>query len=369
MLRRAIEIVALSAQREAARREVQRLAEERTGLIEHLERLAAELRETGRRKDEFLAVLAHELRNPLGPIRNATRILAVTPGAADSHAEARAVIERQVSHMGRLIDDLLDVSRIARGKVLLRRERLDLVDLARVTAEDHRGGIEAAGQTLTVRLPSAPMWIDGDPTRLAQVMSNLLHNASKFTNAGGSILLTLDGAGEAIATIAATDTGIGMGAKLLAHAFESFHQADQSLDRSRGGLGLGLALSKGLIDLHGGQVRAESDGEGKGCRITFTVPQADLPAAAKDRSEAPRSATSWRVLVIEDNIDAARTLAVLLRHYGHEPRIAYSGAQGLAAAREFCPEVVLSDIGLPGDMEDTPSPAPSATRRRCARPT
>ncbi len=346
----AIDRVALSIQVETHRKEAQRLAEERNRLVDQLQKQAAELRESDRRKDEFLAVLAHQLRNPLGPIRNAARILGLPASTDCCHREAREVIERQVSHMGRLIDDLLDVSRIARGKVLLRRERLDLVELTRLTSNDHRAGIEAARLNLILNLPDSPAWIKGDPTRLAQIIGNLLHNSSKFTDAGGSITLSVTQRdGSAVLTVA--DTGIGMDASLLAHVFESFSQADQSLDRSRGGLGLGLALSKGLIELHGGRVDAASDGVGKGFRIALTIPIDPAPATTAAMPAANPPTTSWRVLVIEDNLDAAKTLSALLRLYGHMPCVAHSGVQGLQSARDFQPQVVLCDIGLPGEMD------------------
>jgi len=346
----AIERVALSHQVEQQRREVQRLAEERTLLIDQLQQQTAELKEADRRKDEFLRGARHELRNPLGPIRNAAKILGLPPAPDGGHAQAREVIERQVAHMGRLIDDLLDVSRITRGKILLRRERVDLVALARDIASDHRAGIEAADLTLTLDLPGAPAWANGDPTRLSQIIGNLLHNATKFTDAGGSITLSLHRAGDS-AVITVSDTGIGMDAKLLARAFESFNQADKSLDRSRGGLGLGLALSKGLIELHGGQVKADSDGAGKGSRITVTVPLDQSPARSSLAPSITKPAVSWRVLVIEDNMDAAKTLASLLRIYGHKTCVAHSGTQGIQTAREFKPDVVLCDIGLPGGVD------------------
>jgi signal transduction histidine kinase len=335
----------------AAMNRVAHLSEERTHLIDKLQLQAAELRDSARRKDEFLALLAHELRNPLGPIRNAAMILSLEPVSEYGHEQAREVIERQVAHMGRLIDDLLDVSRISTGQILLRREQIDLAALARVVAADHRPGIEAARLTLALDLLDSPAWVDGDPTRLAQIVGNLLHNACKFNNAGGSISLSLRSTDDSV-VITVSDNGIGMDAELLSHAFESFHQADKSLARSRGGLGLGLALSKGLIELHGGRIDAQSEGPGKGARITLTIPMQQSPARAKPVAETARAVpSSWRVLVIEDNIDAAKTLASLLRVFGHNSFVAHSGSEGVQAARDLRPDVILCDIGLPGEMD------------------
>jgi signal transduction histidine kinase len=244
-VRGAIGRAAIERQLEERRREVQQLADERSRLVEQLEQQTLELREKDRRKDEFLAILAHELRNPLGPIRNAAKVLSLEPMNQDGSAKAREVIERQVAHMARLIDDLLDVSRIARGKISLRSQRLDLAALAREAAEDHRAEIESADLTLALEMPDSPLWISGDSTRLAQVFGNLFHNARKFTGAGGVVTFSVRQTGNS-ATIKVSDTGIGMDTELLTHAFECFNQAEQSLARSRGGLGLGLALTKGL---------------------------------------------------------------------------------------------------------------------------
>ena len=240
--------------------------------------------------------------------------------------------------------------RIARGKVLLRRERLDLTELTRATADDHRATIEQAGLNFTLELPDSPAWVQGDPTRLAQVIGNLLHNASKFTDPGGSISLSLRCQGDnAVVTVA--DTGIGMDAVLLAHAFEAFNQAEQTLDRSRGGLGLGLALSKGLIDLHGGHINAASEGDGKGTALRLSLPLAIAPAAVAPGGTADKPAASWCILVIEDNVDAAKTLGSLLRLFKHQAMVTYFGVQGLQVARDFHPDVILCDIGLPGGMD------------------
>jgi PAS domain S-box-containing protein len=311
------------------------------------------LKEADRRKDEFLAVLAHELRNPLAPIRNAVQVMKlIGPGDADL-CQARDVIDRQVAHLARLVDDLLDVSRISRGKVLLRAERLDLMPLVRAAVGDHRPLLESTGLRLVVDLPDRPIWVQGDPTRLLQVAGNLLQNARKFTDPGGTVTVRLAAEPDgAAAILAVRDTGIGMDDAMLARLFEPFTQADRSLDRSRGGLGLGLALVKGLVELHGGSVRAQSDGPGSGSELTVRLPTAVPAEPRADRADGPiASGRSLRVLVIEDHQDSAESLRMLLRLYGHRVEIARTGLDGVEAARAFRPDVVLCDIGLPGGMD------------------
>jgi CheY-like chemotaxis protein/two-component sensor histidine kinase len=298
-------------------------------------------------------MLAHELRNPLAPIRNAVEVLKLIGPQDPTLAQARDMIDRQAAHMARLVDDLLDVSRITRGKALLRKEPLDLVPLVRVAAEDHRTLLEGTGLKLSVRLPDGPLWVEGDPTRLAQVVGNLLHNANKFTDAGGAVAVRLeaDAAGrEAVLTV--RDAGIGMGPEILARLFEPFSQADRSLDRSRGGLGLGLALVKGLAELHGGSVRAASAGYGHGSEFTVRLPLTAAPAGRA--ASAPRGGGTrrpLRVLVVEDNRDAAESLRMFLELVGHQVAAAHSGQAGVEAARAMCPDVVICDIGLPGGLD------------------
>jgi signal transduction histidine kinase/DNA-binding response OmpR family regulator len=316
-------------------------------------RLYRNIQEADQRKNEFLAMLAHELRNPLAPIRNALHILKLPGAQAQVTSAARDMMERQVSHMTRLIDDLLDVSRITRGKILLRKEVLDLTRLVRGTAEDHRGHLENAGLTLEMRLPETPLWVRADPTRLAQSVGNILHNAAKFTDTGGHVSVTLkaDGTGSS-ALLSVRDTGIGMGPDILGRVFEPFSQADQSLDRSRGGLGIGLALVKGLVEMHGGEVRAASAGVGHGSEFTLCVPLERPPEAAlKPAAGAAASCKHCRVLVVEDGPDAAESLRILLSLLGHEVEVATTGPLGLKAARRFRPEVVVCDIGLAGGMD------------------
>ena len=319
---------------------------------EALERRVAErtaaLQEADRRKDEFLAVLSHELRNPLAPIRNAVYILNRSGAVSEQAQRARDIIERQTQHIARLVDDLLDVTRIARGKIELRREHADLAELVRRTLHDYAPVFQQSGIELETDLPGRPTWAIVDVTRIAQVVGNLLQNAAKFTPAGGKVRLTLS-AGEGCAEIRVADTGAGIAPELLPGLFEPFMQGKQSLARTEGGLGLGLALVKGIVELHRGSVRAESEGPGKGA--TFVV---HLPLLGEGTVRAPaapepaRSQQSRRVLVVDDNSDAADTLAQLVTMFGHTAEVAYDGATALAKVRANPPDVVLCDLGLPG---------------------
>jgi signal transduction histidine kinase len=242
------------------------------------------LRQSARRKDEFLAMLAHELRNPLAPIRNAVEVLRQIDVSDPRISRMRDIVDRQSAHMSRIVDDLLDVSRVTQGKLLLRKAPLDLVELVRATAGDHRAMLEAAGLTLEVSLPRRPAWVVADATRVSQAVTNLLHNSQKFTDPGGKVGVTLevDESGES-AEIGVSDSGMGMGPEMMAQIFEPFTQADRTLDRSRGGLGLGLALVKGLVELHDGSVAARSAGPGRGSRVSFRLPlQAGPEALAKN---------------------------------------------------------------------------------------
>jgi signal transduction histidine kinase len=237
-----------------------------------LRRRIEELTRSGRRKDEFLALLAHELRNPLVPIRNAAQILKLMAPPDPPLRQAREMIDRQVGHMARLIEDLLDVTRISRDKILLRKERLDLVALVLATLQDYQSSLEANGLVLELQLPATPLWMMGDPTRLCQILNNVLHNANKFSDGGGRVTIRLVEEAEGVATLSVRDSGIGMEPEMLAHLFESYSQADRGLTRSRGGLRLGLALVKGLTELHGGTVSAASDGPGRGSEFTIRFP-------------------------------------------------------------------------------------------------
>ncbi|HEY3322251.1 MAG TPA: PAS domain S-box protein [Planctomycetota bacterium] len=312
------------------------------------------LRDAHRRKDEFLAILGHELRNPLAPIRNAIEVL-IRLGTHEPILErSREIINRQVTHMSRLIDDLLDVSRITRGKVQLRKDSVDLTEIVRTVCVDMGQSIENSGLRLASNLPAESVWVYGDAARFRQVVGNLVHNAIKFTDPGGTVTVSLNRQGER-AEIIVQDTGIGMDADILGRIFESFSQGDTSLDRSRGGLGLGLALVKGIAELHGGSVNAESRGIGRGSTFTVRLPLEKHPhlrATAGVPSSASRHVPpSQRILIIEDNIDAAESLQTLLTVLGNEVAVAHSGPEGLERARQFKPQVVLCDIGLPGSMD------------------
>lgn len=311
------------------------------------------LRDADRRKDEFLAMLAHELRNPLAPVRNAVEMLRMIGGREPTLDRLRDVIDRQVTHMARLIDDLLDVSRVARGRIQLRRERHDLTQIVKQTVDDYRESLESAGLTLTLDVDRGPLWVDGDGTRLAQIVGNLLHNAGKFTERGGRISVRVgadDAEGRALVEV--EDDGIGMEPAMLARLFDPFTQAAQGLDRSKGGLGLGLALAKALVELHGGTITASSEGLGRGSRFVVRLPLAEPALARPTRGAKPRAAgTGLRVLVIEDNQDAAETLQMLLELAGHDAEVAYDGRTGIDAARAKRRDVVICDIGLPGSVD------------------
>ncbi len=310
------------------------------------------LHEASRRKDEFLAMLAHELRNPLAPVRYAVQVMRVIGSRDPALVRARDVVDRQVAHMARLIDDLLDVSRIARGRAQLQRERCDLASIVRQTAEDYRANLEASGLQLAVRTGAGPVWVDGDRTRLAQMVGNLLHNAEKFTGSGGRITVTLDEQPGDVAELSIEDTGVGIEPALLARLFDPFAQAAQGVDRSKGGLGLGLALVKGLVELHGGTVEARSAGHGRGSSFALRLPTLAAPAPVAPAPAArAEEAAGLRVLVIEDNRDAAESLVELLAITGHSPEVAFDGRAGLDRARATAPEVVICDIGLPGGLD------------------
>jgi PAS domain S-box-containing protein len=311
-------------------------------------RLYAEVREAGHRKDEFLAMLAHELRNPLAPLRNGLEIMQLVENDPQALAEARGIMERQLDQMVRLVGDLLDISRITRGKLELRRERLTLASVMNTAIETSQPLIEASQHKLTVDAPTEPIELEGDETRLAQVFANLLNNAAKYTPAGGEITFAAKRQGtEAVVTV--RDNGIGIAPDMLPQVFEMFTQVDRSLERAQGGLGIGLTLVRRLVEMHGGRVEAHSAGEGKGSTFTVRLPMVTEGAGDEKQNGLghvgrlhPR-----RILVVDDNRDSAITLSVMLRAWGNEIRTAFDGVEAIAAASEFRPDVVLLDIGLP----------------------
>jgi len=308
-----------------------------------------ETREESRRKDVFMAMLAHELRNPLAPIRNAAAILAHAQVTGERLDYARDIIERQVHHLSRLVDDLLDMSRLTLGKVKLQMERVEIADVIARAAETSQPLIEARRQRLTLSLQHRGLRLDADPTRLEQVISNLLTNAAKYTDEGGDICLFAERRGRHV-IVRVRDTGIGIPPELQPRIFELFTQGERSLARSEGGLGIGLTLVKRLVEMHGGTAEVKSDGLGKGSEFTLRLPAADSevqlyhPDAGKKLTPA---GITHRVLVVDDNRDGADSLAMLLRLVGHDVRVAYGGNEALEAVNSFTPNVVLLDIGLP----------------------
>jgi signal transduction histidine kinase/ActR/RegA family two-component response regulator len=309
------------------------------------------LKEASRRKDEFLAMLSHELRNPLAPIRNAAEVMRRIAPADPGIAWARDVVERQVTHLAKLVDDLLDVSRITQAKITLKKEPVELGKVIQHSVETARSLLESKKHHLIVNVPSSPIWVHGDFARLAQVIGNLLNNAAKYTGEGGRIELAASAdRGEAL--ISVRDNGIGIESKLLPHVFELFTQGERSLDRSQGGLGVGLTVVDRLVELHQGRVEVKSEGLGKGSlfRVILPciseVPQAE--GAAQSESLCVHPVGGKRVLVVDDNIDAAESIAVFLRLEGHEVRTVGDGPQAVAIAQVFAPQVAVIDIGLPG---------------------
>jgi CheY-like chemotaxis protein len=317
-----------------------------TGIdITERKRMEDTLREDDHKKDEFIALLAHELRNPLAPIRNGLQVLRMTDDR-DAREHARDMMDRQLSHMVRLIDDLLDVSRINRSKMALRRERIALADVVTSAVEIARPLIEEAAHELTVSLPAGPVFLDADLTRLSQVFGNLLTNSAKYTPKGGKIWLTAERRDREVA-VSVGDTGIGIPAGSLADIFNMFSQVDRSVERSTGGLGIGLALVKGLVEMHGGTITAASEGDGRGSTFTVVLPVVDRmePPSARPTNGHPPAAK--RILVVDDNRDGAESLAKLLRLLGNEVFTANDGLEAVEAAERYSPEFILMDVGMP----------------------
>jgi PAS domain S-box-containing protein len=313
---------------------------------------AEDLADADRRKDQFLAMLAHELRNPLAPIRNAVELMRQVETVDPTFQPSREMVERQVKHLARLVDDLLDVSRITQGSIRLRKEIVELGPVIQRAVEATRPIVDSRGHHLSVQLPREKVRLEADPARLQQVISNLLHNAAKYTMPGGNLWVTAKREGSE-AVVRVRDTGIGVPADVLERVFEPFvQQSEDSLARTQGGLGVGLTLVRSLIEMHGGRVEASSPGLGQGSEFVMRLPalpplqtgEFHLPAPPVEAA-APRP---LRVLVVEDNIDAAESLATLLRLWDHDVSVVHDGCAALDAAREQRPEVVLLDIGLPG---------------------
>jgi PAS domain S-box-containing protein len=312
-------------------------------------RLLNELTESGVRKDEFLAMLAHELRNPLAPIRAAVQVLNLKGSPVPDARWSRAVIERQVQHLTRLVDDLLDISRITRNKLVLRRSRLDLAEVITGAVESSRSLIDQYGHELTVSLAPQPVYVDGDAVRLSQVFQNLLNNAAKYTERGGRISLTVERQDETV-IVRVKDTGVGIPPETLPRLFEMFYQADRSLERAESGLGVGLALVRRLVEAHGGRVEARSEGIGKGSEFSVRLPVLTTPGARPVSFAGSRETNviaGLRILVADDNQDSADLFATFLQMMGNEVRTAYDGVAAVEEAERFRPDAVLLDIGMP----------------------
>jgi len=300
-----------------------------------------------RRKDEFLAMLAHELRNPLAPLRNAAALMRLTDEGHPQRSALSALVDRQVRHMSRLLDDLLDASRIDQGKIALTLESVELCSILTQTLEGIRAMMDARGQQVVVSAPAQPIWLKADPVRVTQIIENLLNNAAKFTDSQGTIRITLNVV-QGKARLSIADNGQGIDAELLPRVFDLFTQGARSLDRSQGGLGIGLSLVRNLVRLHGGTVTATSEGLGHGSEFVVTLPLL-VQRDAGEAAPLPEAAAfhSKRVLVVDDNQDAAESLAELLSLRGHETRAITQSRTALELAPEFAPDVVLLDIGLP----------------------
>jgi signal transduction histidine kinase/CheY-like chemotaxis protein len=322
-------------------------------LVDISDRKLAEeaLKQADRSKNEFLATLAHELRNPLAPIRAAVRILQLKADPTPESQSALEVIDRQTRQMTRLIDDLLDIARITSNKLSLRTERVELGELLGAAVETSRPLIEQRGLSMTVDSPSEPVYLEGDFVRLAQIVANLLNNAAKYTDHGGQIFLAAT-VTEANVNISVRDTGIGIPAEVLPQIFEMFAQANLASVGARGGLGIGLTLVRRLVEMHGGSITASSAGANRGSEFVVRLPLTSAPTTTAPQLQyvdevASGRLASHRILVVDDNRDSAESLGLLLRLMGHDVRSVYDGVQALEAAKEFRPRVVLLDIGLP----------------------
>jgi PAS domain S-box-containing protein len=308
------------------------------------------LKEVDRRKDQFLATLSHELRNPLAPIRNAVELLKIAPHDEAIRAQALATMQRQLLQLVRLTDDLLDVARINRDRMEVRHERIDLRAVVQSAVESARSHVEAAGHWLTVRVPPRAVWLEADFTRLSQAFSNLLINAVKYTERGGRIGISAS-VHDDVAIVSVTDTGVGIPPEMLPQVFDMFTQLDHSLDRARGGLGIGLALARRLIEMHGGTIEACSEGTGRGSSFNIRLPvigHGTAEEGSRERASHPAAVpTASRIMIAEDDADAAEMLRMMLSFSGHDVRVAVDGIQAVSLADEFKPHVALIDIGMP----------------------
>jgi CheY-like chemotaxis protein len=320
--------------------------------VDDRKRIEETLREADRRKDRFLSMLAHELRNPLAGVQNSLQLMQMRGTDDPLVRQAQEIAQRQTGLLARLVDDLVDVARVTSDKITLRKEPLELAQVITHAAEAARPLLDARGHELSVQLPAEPLHLLADPARLGQILTNLLNNAAKYTDPGGRVTLSAERAGGEV-VLRVRDTGVGISAELVPKVFDLFVQADTSLDRSQGGLGIGLTLVKKLAELHGGNVTASSPGPGRGSEFAVCLPA--LPAlppragTAEPASDTKSgSGNGRRVLVVDDNFDGAESLAMMLRLWGYAVRVAHDGPSALAVAEEWLPEAVLCDIGLPG---------------------
>ena len=326
--------------------EIGELVDAFNGMLAEVGRRSEALREADRRKDEFLATLAHELRNPLAPIRNALQILRIAGDDAQKSLKAREMMERQLNQMVRLVDDLLDVSRITTGKLTVRRSVFDVQAAVRDAIETARPFVEARNHVLDLTFDPEPLPVNGDRTRLAQVFANLVNNAAKYTEQGGRIAVAVRREGRE-AVVKVRDTGIGLTRESIARIFDMFVQVDRSLERSQAGLGVGLTLARRLVELHDGSIEVASGGPGSGSEFTVRLPLSTAGAAKEAPGPEEGSPRTRRVLLADDNVDFANSLAQLLAARGHEVRVVHDGAAALAAVEDFAPDIALVDLGMP----------------------
>ncbi len=331
------------------RDEIGYLVDTFNAMLDEVGKRSAQLEQADRRKDEFLAVLSHELRNPLNPIVNAVAVLRLAQSDGAQVRWASDVIDRQARHLARLLDDLMDVARITRNRIELRWQTIEVRAIVEMAAEATRASFEANGQSLEVRLPEAPVYLRADPARMAQVLGNLLNNAAKYTDAGGKVSLSVDQRGRDV-TIAVKDSGVGIAPEDLSRLFEMFTQLEGSGSRAGGGLGIGLALVRALVEMHGGRVEARSEGLGRGSEFRVTLPAGEPPepVAQTDEGQPVARGARLRILVADDVPDSMQSLGMGLEMLGHEIRTAGDGIQALEIAASFRPQTAILDIGMPG---------------------